>query len=377
MFDVGTTLIAAAARNPTSLALVDGDLRLSYRSLLEKALRVANGLSKIGLHHGDHLLVMLQNRAEMAVLHWATQLAEIIVTPINWRAKADEVEFFIQNSESRAVVYEPASAMAVAHAPAARNLPRIAVGGASGGTHDFAALMSAAPAEARSEATADDWSLMFYTSGTTGQGKGVPRRHRAERAAAIAHTAQNAYLFGEVTLGVMPLYHTMGVRSLLSMATINGVFVCLPRFDAAKALELIERERVTNLYLVPTLYHDLLAHPQFSWTDTSSVRKLGFAGASMTDGLMLRLQAAFEPELFVNHYGSSEIYTFSIDQLAARKPGSAGKAGINTQLRVVCIGARNPDAVVKPGELGEIIATLAGDDPSKDIGGGPMRTLNR
>jgi 2-furoate---CoA ligase len=61
----------------------------------------------------------------------------------------------------------------------------------------------------------------------------------------------------------MPLYHTMGVRSLLAMALVDGAFVCMPRFDAGACLELIERERVTNLYLVPTLYHDLLAHPAF------------------------------------------------------------------------------------------------------------------
>jgi 2-furoate---CoA ligase len=160
----------------------------------------------------------------------------------------------------------------------------------------------------------------------------------------------------------MPLYHTMGVRSLLAMAAINGTFVCLPRFDAGKALELIERERITNLYLVPTLYHDLLSHPHFGWADTSSVTKLGFAGASMTDGLMLKLQAAFEPTLFVNHYGSSEIYTFTIDQRAARKPGSAGRAGINTQVRVVRIGGRDPGAVMRTGEEGEIIAILSGDE---------------
>ncbi len=362
MFDVGTTLIAAAARDPRRLALIDGDRRLSYSTLLEKALRVANGLGAIGLEHGDRLLVVLQNRAEMAILHWATQLAGIVVTPVNWRAKSDEIEFFLQNSDARAIVFEDTSAPAVTGAPTAKIIPRIAVGGAPGGTHDFAALLSAPVGEAYSKAKADDWSLMFYTSGTTGQGKGVPRRHRTERASALAHVAQNAYLYGEVTLGVMPLYHTMGVRSLLSMALVNGVFVCLPRFDPVEALDLIERERVTNLYLVPTLYHDLVSHSQFTWTDTSSVRKLGFAGASMTDGLMLKLRAAFEPELFVNHYGSSEVYTFTVDQRAARKPGSAGKAGLNTQIRVVRIGSGDPQAVVGPREEGEIIATLAGDE---------------
>ena len=77
---------------------------------------------------------------------------------------------------------------------------------------------------------------MLYTSGTTSRPKGVPRRHRAERAAAVAHVAQNLYSRGERTLGVMPLYHTMGVRSLLAMSLVGGTFVCLPRFDAQRAL---------------------------------------------------------------------------------------------------------------------------------------------
>ncbi|MDH8426052.1 AMP-binding protein, partial [Klebsiella pneumoniae] len=77
-------------------------------------------------------------------------------------------------------------------------------------------------------------------------------------AAGVAHVAQNLYRRGERTLGVMPLYHTMGVRSLISMSLIGGTFVCLPRYDALQALKLIEAEKIDNLYLVPTLYHDLV-----------------------------------------------------------------------------------------------------------------------
>src|SRR5262249_10944502 len=82
---------------------------------------------------------------------------------------------------------------------------------------------------------AEAWSVMLYTSGTTARPKGVPRRQRAERAAALAHVAQNLYAAHERTLGAMPLYHTMGVRSLLAMSLIGGAFVCLPRFDVARA----------------------------------------------------------------------------------------------------------------------------------------------
>jgi 2-furoate---CoA ligase len=203
---------------------------------------------------------------------------------------------------------------------------------------------------------------MLYTSGTTGKPKGVPRRHRAERAAALAHVAQNRYAVGECTLGVMPLYHTMGVRSLLAIALIDGRFVCMPRFDAQRALQLIRDQAVSHLYLVPTLYHDLLSHPDFKRSDVASVRKLGFAGAPMHDALLQRLQAAFAPELFVNHYGSSEIYTFSINQQATLKPGSAGRAGFNTRLRVVALNQHNPDAVTDPMQEGQIIAELSSDE---------------
>jgi 2-furoate---CoA ligase len=92
------------------------------------------------------------------------------------------------------------------------------------------------------------------------------------------------------------------------------------------------------------------------------VRKLGFAGASMTDGLLKELKAAFEPELLVNHYGSSEIYTFTIDQAAHAKPGSAGRAGINQMVRVARLGAISADEIAQPGEEGEIVALLAGDE---------------
>src|SRR5205085_7286938 len=215
---------------------------------------------------------------------------------------------------------------------------------------------------AQPRAGADGWSIMLYTSGTTARPKGVPRRQRAERAAALAHVAQNMYRTGEVTLGVMPLYHTMGVRSLIAMSLIGGTFVCLPRFDAARALDLIAAEKITNLSLVPTLYHDLLHHPRFAQTDVSSVHKLGFAGASMTDGLLKSLTAAFKPDLFVNHYGSSEIYTFTIDQNAPAKPGSAGRAGINQMIRVVKLGAETPDQIAAVGEEGEVIAHLSSDE---------------
>jgi 2-furoate---CoA ligase len=315
------------------------------------------------LKPGDHLITALQNSEAAATLHWACQLAGIVVTPVNWRAKAEELDYCIEDSEACAVVYQDVSAQTVEQSKRATALARIRVGGDdTTGTLSFDRMVAEPAAEATPRVSAEAWSIMLYTSGTTSKPKGVPRRHRAERAAGIAHVAQNLYRRGERTLGVMPLYHTMGVRSLIAMSLIGGTFVCLPRYDTARALALIEREKISNLYLVPTLYHDLVHAPEFASTDVRSVRKLGFAGASMTDGLLKTLNRAFQPDLFVNHYGSTEIYTFTIDQNAPAKPGSAGRAGINQEIRVVRLNAGSAADFAAPNEEGEVIALLAGDE---------------
>ena len=362
MLDLGRTFLQSVERSPHALAVVDGEQRLTYSEWYERIQRACAGLAALGLERGDHLLVVLQNRIEMATLHWACQFSGVIATPLNWRAKPEEVEYCLLDSGAKAIAYESVSEAAVGGSAAAAGVARIAVGAAAGGTLAFDELLTRAPGSPILAAQAEDISLMLYTSGTTGKPKGVPRRHRAERAGALGHVAQNLYRRGERTLGVMPLYHTMGVRSLLAMALVDGLFVCVPKFDCAAAFRSIEQERVTNLYLVPTLYHDMLAWREQHGADISSVRKLGFAGAPMPDGLLKRLTEAFQPELFVNHYGSSEVYTFAIDQDATRKAGSAGRAGINTRLRVVPLNAESPEGTVAPGEEGQIICDLQGDE---------------
>lgn len=355
MLDLGTSFLASVERDPDALAIVDGEMRLSYRQWYDKISALAAALRETGLKRGDHVLTAMQNRWENASLHWACQFLGLIVTPLNWRAKADEIDFGIEDADAKAVFYEASTEEAVRLSRLAQDLPQFSADA-------LADIMQGKAPDVVPVADAADWSLMLYTSGTTSKPKGVPRRHRAERAGAIAHVAQNLYRHGECTLGVMPLYHTMGVRSLIASSLIGGTFVCLPRFDVAKALDLIEEEKITNLYLVPTLYHDLVHHEAFSAERVASVTKLGYAGASMTDGLLKRLDQTFRPELFVNHYGSSEIYTFTIEQTAAAKPGSAGRAGINQTIRVVKLGSRNPDERAAVGEEGEIIALMKSDE---------------
>ncbi|MDB5798009.1 MAG: 4-chlorobenzoate--CoA ligase [Paucimonas sp.] len=362
MLDLGRSFMASVERNPGACALVDGDCRLSYEQWYARIQALAAGLAGLGLRRGDHLVVILQNRWEMATLHWACQFSGVIMTPLNWRVKPDEIDYCASDAAARVLVYQDVSAEAVAQSTVAQGMTRILVGPAQPGAISFDELLATPVASTMLAAGPEDWSLMLYTSGTTGKPKGVPRRHRHERHAALAHVAQNLYRYGERTLGVMPLYHTMGVRSLLAMALIDGRFVCVPRFDPAAVLKAIPDEGITNLYLVPTLYHDVLAHADAASADLSSVRKLGFAGAPMNEALVHKLVERFKPELFVNHYGSSEVYTFTIDQRAAEKPGSAGRAGINQRIRVIKLDNFDVEKRAAVGEEGQIIADMASEE---------------
>ena len=373
MLDLGNSFLSSVERDPDALAIVDGSVRMTYAQWYRRVSAFVSGFDELGLMPGDHLVTLLQNRWEAATIHWACQIAGIVITPINWRSKADEIDYYVENSEAKAIIFEKASADALRESREARSRKRIALADARGDEIKFETLLKRESADAKPRVGADAWSVMLYTSGTTAKPKGVPRRQQAERAAAVAHVAQNQYALGERTLGVMPLYHTMGVRSLLAMSLIGGAFVCLARFEVPKAIELIAAEKITNLYLVPTLYHDLIHNERFTTSDVSSVRKLGFAGASMTDGLLRELNAAFKPDLFVNHYGSSEIYTSQ--SIRTRQQNLARRAGPGS-INAFAWSSSEPKRPRRPRpqvKKARSLRYLQATRPSKAIGGDRRR----
>src|SRR5580658_9077911 len=133
MLDLGTSFVASVARDPNALAIVDDGIRLSYAQWYARISSLVASFDRIGLKPGDHLVTVLQNCEAAATLHWACQLAGIVITPVNWRAKADELDFCIENSEARAVVYQDVSAQAVEQSQRAPALPRVYGGGGGGG----------------------------------------------------------------------------------------------------------------------------------------------------------------------------------------------------------------------------------------------------
>lgn len=353
-------LDASVARDPDAIAIVEGDRRLSYAAWAQEIGNIAGGLSKLGLKSGDHLVAVLSNRYETATLFWACQQIGAVFTPFNWRASAAEIAFVLEDAEAKLIVYEDRSAECVLAALEDVSVPAM-VCLDKGESTPYRTLTEAIPYGGARPSDDQATCLMLYTSGTTGRPKGVPRSHAAERVASIGCIAQIHYQYGEVSLGVMPLFHTMGIRALSMSVYLNGTFVCMPTFDTADALGLIARERISALFLVPTMFHDMVHHEDFRKFDPGCVRNIAYAGMSMTTALVSACAEGFKPDWFSNFYGSSEIYTFAVCDDAQAKPGCAGRAGMGQQLRVVRADPDErvgPDAVVPRGETGEIIARM-------------------
>ncbi len=358
----------AAARYPEKLAIVDGDRRYTYGEWDERVNAVANALRGLGVSKGDRVVQVIKNREENCAIHMACQKLGAINTPINFRWASGEIEFCVNDAEARLVVVEEATAERVLSVrDEFESDPRVLFVGPDvpDGVDSFEEVVDAAEHPRPSEEVEEtDISLMLYTSGTTGRPKGVPRSQRAEHAATIAHIVEHRYALGERTLGVMPLFHTMGMHSLTAMLALNGLFVAMPEWDAERALEVAEREQLTCLYLIPTLFHELVNHEAFKHYNTSSVRKLGYAGASMLSALVEMCIETFQPDVFVNHYGSTEVYIFATYPDPQKKPGCSGRAAFLTELRVVRADPEpvvGPDEVVSAGETGEIIVRLSDD----------------
>ncbi|TGN63572.1 long-chain fatty acid--CoA ligase [Nocardioides eburneiflavus] len=368
--DLATALRWTTERYPHRRA-VGGAAPMSYAEWDARTERYAHALHDLGAAEGSRAIFMLQGGEPLATLHLAAQKARIASLPLSTRFGTEELACCIGDCDPALIAVDEHTYDLVVRAVETVEKPPPLVW-AGHPDHAPAGVPSVARPADRAPSTivpakprGEDISVMLYTSGTTGRPKGVPRTHRAEHYAALAHLVQTGHGPGEVTLGVMPLFHTMGLRSLLATVLSAGTWVPQAKFDADEALELIVGEQVSALYLVPTMYWSLMHGDRLG--EATSLRNLAYAGASMTPTLAQRLVRTVNPARFVNHYGSTEIYTFTIGPDNISKPGCAGRAGLFSRIRLVDPDpGASPDQVVPDGERGQVIASL--DSPEAFAG---------
>jgi fatty-acyl-CoA synthase len=359
----GDLLHRTARRDPDKLAVVAGDLRVSFAEFDVAVNRCARALADHGLAKGDRLALLSHNCWEYVVLAFATARLGVVLVPVNFMLGAEEVAYILRHSGARGIIAEDALAGTAGHAVRAAGIPDPLKGwiGSSGtspaaGWQDIGPWWREGPGHAPQTEVGDDDPLrLMYTSGTESQPKGVMISSRSLIAQYVSCIIDGGMSRDDVELHSLPMYHCAQLDCFFSTDVYLGATsVILPGPDPAAILATIEREKVTKLFSPPTVWISLLRHPDFDSTDLSSLRK-GYYGASPMPVEVLReLQRRLPDVQLWNFYGQTEMAPLATilrpdEQL--ERAGSAGKAGLNVETMLVDDDG-NP---VPPGEIGEIV----------------------
>ena len=356
--------------------LVYEDETMSFGEHFRAAAHLATILrDRYGVQKGDRVAIAMRNYPEWSVAFWAAAAAGAVVVPLNAWWTAPELVYGFEDSGSKVVFLDEERAARLADDLPALGLAGVIVAKAKGalppGVERFEDVLGEVPADATLpdvELQPEDEATIFYTSGTTGQPKGALGTHRnicsnllslvfanARRAlratkpdAPDAAATQNTYLLS------VPFFHATGCHSVLvANLAFGGKIVIMHKWEAGRALELIEREKVTTFGGVPSMVWQVLEHPDFEKRDISSVKSIGYGGAPAPPELVRRIEAMFPGRSPSNGYGlteTSSVTTMNNGDDYIAKPKSVGVPVAVCDVKVV-----DPDGNDVPvGEVGEL-----------------------
>ncbi len=364
--NLAANLTASAEVLGEKTALKLDELEMSYRALDTASARVAGLLAQRGIGPGERVGVMLPNVPEFAVVYYGVLRAGGVVVPMNPLLKEREVAFYLGDSGARLVFAWHGFAEAAeagAREPGADCL-FVTPG-------EFARLLSEVePAAEPIDRAPDDTAVILYTSGTTGTPKGAELTHSNLTSNVATVVALHSFSQRDVLLGALPLFHSFGQTCSMNATIASGATLSLiPRFDAGRALGIIERDGATVFQGVPTMYSALLHHPERESFDTSTLRVCVSGGASLPAEVLRGFEEAFGCTL-LEGYGLSETSPVASSNRPdrERRPGSVGVPIDGVQIRIV----DENGAEVPIGARGEIV--IRGPNVMKGYWGRPDAT---
>jgi long-chain acyl-CoA synthetase len=348
--NLANALSETAERHGDRTAFKLDDFELSYHMLDCAASRIANLLEDRGLEPGDRVGLMLPNLPYFPSIYYGILRAGGVVVPMNVLLKGREVGFYLGDSGAKLVFAWADFAEAAEEGAGEAGAEVILVK-----PGEFEQLVGAYSDEYQTvERADDDTAVILYTSGTTGKPKGAELCHdNLGRNCAVTESTLGEFSEDDVLLGALPLFHSFGQTCTMNSAVATGACVTmLPRFDPEKALEIIERDRVTVFQGVPTMYNAMLHANRADSTDTSTLRLCMSGGAA----LPVELIRAFEEKFgcaILEGYGLSEtspVASFNHPD-KERKPGSIGTPIEGVEMQVWDDDGNE----VSQGEVGEIV----------------------
>ena len=350
----------AAERAPDHAALVDdrSERRLTYRELIAEIDEVAAGLAARGIGQGMRVATVLPSTFDHCVALLALARLAAVPALINFRLGPDDVARLIADGGMASAIIGPDEALAKAVASALPDGAALfAAGGAVAGADDWAACRAAPdtlapPPSPRRE----DEAFIFYTSGTTGLPKGVVLAQRATEHRVLWLSTQAGLRHGSHNrvLGFMPLSHAIGFFGMfLVTLAFDGTYHVMSAFDPAVAVETIEREGITFLFAIPTLYHAMTRAPGYTPDKMRSLELVLYGGAQIEPALIAHMDETWQA--VIRHiYGTTETMCSLHNPDPVAAPAKL-RPGFYSRTRVVEIGGA-PDDLIAPGGEGELIA---------------------
>lgn len=348
-----------------AIIMADTGQSMSYAQLEERSLRLANHFRALGLQPGQHLAVVAENRFELVEAMWAALRTGTLITAVNCHLTAREAAYIVHDCGASVLILSATLDQADELMQLCADVPhRIAVGGALAGAQDYEqALAKASTERPAHEPRGGD---MLYSSGTTGQPKGVmpelrPQPIEDEDVVAV-RLFKALYGFDQNTvyLSPAPLYHAAPLRFVMTTQALGGTAVIMPRFDPEDALRFMAQYRVTHAQWVPTMFIRLLKLPEAvrRQHDLSSLKAAIHAAAPCPPEVKRAMIEWWGPVIH-EYYAATEGngLTAINSTEALQRPGSVGKA----LLGIVHICA--PDGSEVPtGEVGTIYFEARPDD---------------
>jgi long-chain acyl-CoA synthetase len=347
--NLADNLTKTAEQHPDRPAVRLDDMVLTYRELQDGARRVSSLLASKGVGPGDRVGLVLPNVPAFPILFYGALSVGAVVVPMNPLLKGREVKYYLEDSGAKIVFAWKDMAEEAGKGADEVGIECIEV--EPGGFHDL--IGQHEPNEEVVERADDDTVVLLYTSGTTGQPKGAELTH-ANMISNAATSAETLVEVGpeDVVMGCLPLFHCFGLTVGLNAAVLKGAcLTLLPRFDAAKALEIVGRDKVTVFEGVPTMYAGMLNAPDASSYDMSSLRATVSGGSAMPVEVMKNFEKTFDC-IVLEGYGLSEtspVASFNQPGME-RKAGSIGVPVRGVEMKLVDDDGKDVDE----GEVGEI-----------------------
>ncbi|MGX9792478.1 acyl-CoA synthetase [Mycobacterium sp. MMS18-G62] len=350
----------SARRYPDKVAIIDGDLTLTFAEFDELVDRAAAALHDNGFAPGDRIALLAHNCWQYAVLAFATARAAVVLVPINFMLTAEEIAFILGHSRVRGFIVEHdlinTAEQAMAHSGSV--IAKVALNAdgqrAPCGWYDFAQWVTTTTPAPDLEIADDQMLRVMYTSGTESRPKGVMHSSRSLVSNYVSTIAAGSMSADDTEIHSMPLHHCAQLDNFLATDIYLGATsIIIPRPDPEVILRGIETYRVTNYFAPPTIWISLLRSPLFDQIDLSTLRKGYYGASAMPTEVLQEIRERLPNVQLWNFYGQTEMAPLASalgpdDQ--AEHAGAAGRPAINVETTIL----DDTDTPVPHGTVGEI-----------------------